>query len=145
MPDVFAFVYRARYSICKRMGSRHNNYVGSFFVRRPRARFTTRGAKSHLQCMFTAPMKSAAQIFLLGLMLLSSIEIGVDNLRSLVSFVSPFRVFEFALSLHNLPQGSISNELGINRFALLVHFISFSFLDVLYIRCNITGKSINNI
>lgn len=55
------------YSVYER--TRHNNYVGPLFVRRPRARFAARGAKSHLRCMFTAPMKFAAQIFLFDLTL----------------------------------------------------------------------------
>lgn len=103
-----------RYSICRGMGTRHNNYVGSFFVRRPRARFTARGVKSHLQYMFTAPMVSAAQIFLLSLTLLNGVAIGAGNLRLLHSFIPSFCVFEFAPSLHSLSQCSVSNELDIN-------------------------------
>lgn len=45
MADVFAFMCWAPYSICGEMGTGHGNYVGSLFVRRPRARFTSRESK----------------------------------------------------------------------------------------------------
>lgn len=137
---MFAFTcIGVRHSICEGVGTRHNNYVGSFFVRRPRARFTVRGEQNHtysvcLRPPWNPPRRSFCSFQLTG------IAIGAVNLRLLDSFVSPFRVFELALSLHSPPECSVSNELDIKRLSLPVHFISFSPLDVFHKYCRTTGR-----
>lgn len=57
--------------------------------------YASRGAKSHLQCMFSlVPVESAARFFLRGLTFVNAMAIGAVNLRSFDSFAfSRSRVF----------------------------------------------------
>lgn len=136
MADVFAFAYRIRHSICEGMGTRHNNYVGSFFARRPRAHFTRRGEQNHTYSVcLRPPWNPAAQIFLLvsteSTASQSVLLICGRSIRSFLRFA--FFFFELALSLHDPPQCSVSNELDIKRFSLPMYFIPFPLGRVLHI------------
>lgn len=99
-----AFAYRAPYSVCEEMGTGHSNYVGSLFVRRPRARFTSRESKITLTVYVYPGSPGIRRADLLARFTTPERGISAVNLWSFDSFpFSPFRAM-FAQSASRFDQ-----------------------------------------